>query len=692
MKHQKKRKTALILTPTILLLLLVSKIKADPTYTMISELSKTLSREKDQLKREMTSYYISKLMASSKTKYHQLQDYHLKKLLQSKENYCLNGRTRSSMSDTEYIRKFSEGPCNPIVILPGIAASKLRISIDCEKLKASEPKTFEDCGWNTCQKTGASGEYIPEKEYNIWAPDIFSPMSIFKATEKTRSCFGGLMEFIVRKYPESGEIELKEKDGVKVTALGDSEMTKEYHQSECGFKAIEDMIPFVYVPHGYKYYKNMKETFIKAGYQVGVNLQALPYDFRKHFGENKLNFKFKDVIEKMNKISGKKVTIIAHSFGNYQVLNNLWKLDQEFKDKTISKYIAIAPPYLGAPKVALSGLGMDSSYRRDWKILDVGITAKTFKQTVGTYEGTFDLLPKDFYNRWKDTEWMKSLLNRINKEENNIEKREKKKHWFWRKLESDGDDIMNIFPNISDKCMPGFEKRGEKCITNLFHFEEFGEIEGKSIKPSTVKDIFKDYSYNPFHPEMLEQTIDKRFVEFENPGVQVNIIFSSVLPTISKFKYKGNPKTKTLNDEFYEPEEIEYKMGDGSVLVTSAISPGIKWAYEFNNDSTGKLKPVNFIEICSEVNKNTSIYDGEGKVTENRYIGTDCNCRDAWIGKSTGDACDHKKIVEDSKVIDFIFNSASDGEKGEPDSEFLELGNKAIAEYYGKCKMFTGED
>jgi hypothetical protein len=60
-----------------------------------------------------------------------------------------------------------------------------------------------------------------------------------------------------------------------------------------------------------------------------------------------------------------------------------------------------------------------------------------------------------------------------------------------------------------------------------------------------------------------------------------------------------DPRSKTLAKEFYWPDAYNYELGDGTVVTASAILPGIKWAYEFNEEPE-KTKPVKFIEICSE--------------------------------------------------------------------------------------------
>jgi len=101
----------------------------------------------------------------------------------------------------------------------------------------------------------------------------------------------------------------------------------------------------------------------------------LPYDWRLGLRENRLNGKFEKVIDEMYDIFGKKVTIMAHSMGNYQVLNNLWKMTAEKKNEKVKRYFAIAPPFVGTTKVPFHLIGMDDTLSLDVYLFKIGITA-----------------------------------------------------------------------------------------------------------------------------------------------------------------------------------------------------------------------------------------------------------------------------------------------------------------------------
>lgn len=92
-------------------------------------------------------------------------------------NYeCTDGVDPSTMTVKQYIKVFRKGPCSPAMVMAGIAATKLIISIDCKKLRNNHPDYFEICGWSTCSESILGDS--PRSEYQIWIPEIISPFSL----------------------------------------------------------------------------------------------------------------------------------------------------------------------------------------------------------------------------------------------------------------------------------------------------------------------------------------------------------------------------------------------------------------------------------------------------------------------------------------------------------------------------------
>jgi len=61
--------------------------------------------------------------------------------------------------------------------------------------------------------------------------------------------------------------------GVKIYPLGYSPKTKTFNSGQCGFDAVENLLPVqTVVPTKFNYFKLIKELMINAGYIIGLNL------------------------------------------------------------------------------------------------------------------------------------------------------------------------------------------------------------------------------------------------------------------------------------------------------------------------------------------------------------------------------------------------------------------------------------
>ncbi len=99
------------------------------------------------------------------------------------KNYCINGKNLKSKKDR--LKEFIKGPCNPVMLVPGLMSTRLQVEIDCKKLKQNYPVTFYDCGWTTCNKYDWQiWETKPNPEYHLWIPSEVSPMSAFAFLRK----------------------------------------------------------------------------------------------------------------------------------------------------------------------------------------------------------------------------------------------------------------------------------------------------------------------------------------------------------------------------------------------------------------------------------------------------------------------------------------------------------------------------
>lgn len=662
MKKSKNLIIGIFLTLMVINSVVSNTFTTDPVTPMIQE---------DEFDKEIAQLHLEALEALENKGYSKKYFSQMEEFLKNLEpNSCTNGKNPVELSPSQYIREFAAGPCNPTVISPGIMGSKLVAKIDCEKLLKNDPTTFADCGWNGCNKIIHT---VPKPEYLIWVPALSSPASIIKPFGPSKKCFSGLMG--LKLTGAEDEIKISPKDGVTIDTLGSTPvMGKTVSKGKCGFDAIGDIMPTELASQGTAAFAKWIDPLLKVGYKFGVTVQALPYDFRIDTRENLLNQKFGKVVNDMNEMFGKKVVIVAHSMGNLQVANYLWNLDQEEKDKKIARYIAIAPSYLGAIKPVIAMLGMDSSLSFNIIIGKIGLTEDFYLKCAFKYKGMFNLFPQNIFKAHKDKNYMKAIMQKIQAEKD--------------QKDMPKGTVMDIFPSVSEKCVPGMKSRPDNCITGLRDFTEFGSVQGKTITYDSMFEILKDHSHSEHAPYIYKQTIDERFTEYENLGVQTNIIFSTNIPTYNKAHYFDDPRTKTKDGQFYDPDQIENAPGDGSVLSSVALVPGIKWADEFRNKKEN-AKPVTFVEVCGTFNQKESIFQDGKTVVKNEYMGVDCSCRGSAAEKSEGTCARHADMVEEPRVISFILESMMDGVKGEVGGRFKSMTDGELNVYESYCEMFN---
>ena len=181
-----------------------------------------------------------------------------------------------------------------------------------------------------------------------------------------------------------------------------------------------------------------------------------------------------------------------------------------------------------------------------------------------------------------------------------------------------------------------------------------------------------------------------------NLFVQTNILYFNSLSTKSGFFIDSDPRSKTLRNDFYRPDGFSYEPGDGSVITTSSLMPGIKWAYEFNRQPEN-THPVKFLEICSKYNQRENIFDElddykHRNVSKNSYIGVDCTCRGTENSPRSGKSCDHLSLLSDTRVAEFVLRSAIDKRVGIVGEKFAAMTEEQLQEYVGKCTMFYPKD
>ena len=596
------------------------------------------------------------------------------KMADSKKFICTGGKNPKYMLKHSYLEAFEKGPCSPTVFVPGIMGSLMIAEINCKELRSKRPQLFKDCGWKRCFGWGFGK---PSSEYKAWIPKLSGPMSLVDLTNiRANRCFTGI--FGLTPTEKNGKVEMNPPPGVRISTVGSSPKTSTYDkEGRCGFTAVEELLPLPINFSGFHYFRYLRKAFKHRGYVRGLTMQALPYDFRVDFRENKLKTKFKNAVDRLHEVTGKKVNIIAHSFGNYQTVNYLWNTPQAEKDQKVARYFALAPPFIGAAKIALSMLGMDPSFSKKILFSELGMTPYSFKNAFAYYQGVFNLMPHDAFEPNKNEPWMKAVQARI-------------------QAEKEGKDmpkgtVMDMFPSVNAVCNDGFEEREQgKCHTFLDYWVEYGQILDKKVTAKNMPEMLKEFGYSVWSPKIYGQSRDDRFIKWPTLGVQTNIIYGAATSTMKKFYYDKNPKELTSKDKMLLTSKVDEVMGDGSVTATSAILPGIKWADDFNNKVKG-AKPVNLIEICSAYQRRETVFEGNTKqVTKNAYYGIDCECKGTPDKKKEGrDCAEHNTMLEDVQVIKFLLDSCTDGQPGKTGERFKKMSRYSLSNYVKKCKMFN---
>ena len=149
------------------------------------------------------------------------------------------------------------------------------------------------------------------------------------------------------------------------------------------------------------------------GFKRGVTYQSLPYNFTKSYRNNELHKYFKSNILRLTTLTGKKNILVGHSLGNLNIMYQLSKLSQKFKDKYIHSWTALAPPFLGSAepsKIAIGGYDEFAYFGH------FGITYETAVIGFSSFASLYELMLKNMYKLYENEEWFKWVENRIDHE------------------------------------------------------------------------------------------------------------------------------------------------------------------------------------------------------------------------------------------------------------------------------------
>lgn len=564
----------------------------------------------------------------------------------------------------QQLQSFIEGECAPIILIPGLISTKLMVTIDCDLLQEHHPEIMEACGWSTCSWSLLHKK--PASEYILWIPSFTSALSmVTKGNSST--CFG---HFVKPRYNASAE-NIREKyqypTGVKVTWYGNTPKTRS--KADGGLSAISDLLPLHHIQIlGTKKFGVWTKYLKELGYQRGLTLFGIPYNFLQTYWANEVSYTLERTIRYAYELTGKKVILIAHSLGNLNTLAALNRMSQEDKDRMVAVYTAIAPPFGGAAQALRDSLGGDPAYQYGF---DIGVNFYNQASFIGGSSSIQDLLPKDLFYRFSNQTWLQDLLNRSQLEEKyNVSTSEGRQYWEQAGLK---DLPYSFFPNPSETCFEEFNLRDSHCmigITNL-KTEPIARV-AKEFYYANVTSIQemvqKHYNLQPLDVfnGMWNDSLKAGIENFTNPGVPIVYFYGSHLPTERRYEWDEPPEKNTSQEEFALPSKAVKGNGDGTVEVSFTLPIAFKWAWEnINLGNTTNAKPIKIVEFCSSYNKSGPIWDdhdanGTRIMTTTNYAGVSCHCRN--VLPTDGKNCFHAQMVNDPHVSDLVREIATTNE------------------------------
>lgn len=272
-----------------------------------------------------------------------------------KQQYGIN----SSFPDRNL--RFIIGKCNPVLLIPGIYATKLMVELECKNIAQYEKTTTLKeirifCGDTVCGDTSKEREEHPL--FIGLFDDAFTILG--SKNDKYSSCLGYFMNHFQNENEcptVNGKKICKHSKYVKVGFFGGTTETKP--KSRCGIEGIQNIIQSGSLPvdkivniGAARSYEQISNKLKDRGYEEGFSFAGLPNDYRRFLATNNFAKKvFRSQIERLYANTGKPVVVVGHSYGTLLTLTNLAREENKDLLPKIKKFVAIAPPFAGSSKL-----------------------------------------------------------------------------------------------------------------------------------------------------------------------------------------------------------------------------------------------------------------------------------------------------------------------------------------------------
>ena len=286
--------------------------------------------------------------------------------------------------------RFLLGKCSPVLLIPGIYATKLMVELQCKNIATYERTTTLKEIRLYCGDTICSDESVEREEHPLFIgllDDAFTILGSDK--DKYSSCLGYFMNFFQNENEcptVNGKKICNYSPYVKVGFYGGT--TKTQAKSKCGIEGVQNIIQSgsltidgIVNIGAAKSYETISKKLKSRGYEEGFSLGGLPNDYRRFLNTN--NFAknvFRSQIERLYSNTGKPVVVVGHSYGTLVALTNLVRTENKDLLPKIKKFVAIAPPFAGSSKlldIFLHGL---DEWNKSFKILGKTITITNYNK------------------------------------------------------------------------------------------------------------------------------------------------------------------------------------------------------------------------------------------------------------------------------------------------------------------------
>ena len=619
--------------------------------------------------------------------------------------------------------RFIAGKCNPVILVPGMLSVRTRFKIDCDNLKEKERDIYKKMKFfcrfdDVCPPINFWQYHEDEFFLNIVGRFGFSePLGCTNNKDDSftltcqniyNACFSYFLNIFngdeCAEY-SSGKSVCTKSDYIKILFFGGTPNT--YKKSKCGTNAVKNIMSEIDIKTS-RVYGDIIDLFKEIGYNFGFSLGAIPNDFRKFVATNKFaTDSFRYLIETFYKNTGKRVIIIAHSFGNLITLHNLIAKENQDLIPKIKKFISIGPPFAGATKLL-------NAYLHDLKDFNVFPITRfyTFGQSLLFKSAPVlsELKPLPIFSKLNKQEQYSNFVKAI-KERIYLEKCLNKNNCEENVNADEFDNLFNsYFPSLnSTVCQENNfveNKFQKKCFLNLFNIFEKPMIivvdDPKTIDEDnfdtddycnsnidkcyytnernenkrSIEELFTKrkyvysmdemnilytiYKLNQFEYGLLSDNIDKNDFESEEELREANLLQFDhqkknslikdlpIPPVDTDIIYSSVSETNTgefLKSNVLEEGKIFSSGGDGTVSTWSSALVGLKWIYDKKTNNLNQK--IRLVEYCSKLSNDFPYNESSN------FIALGCDClKDGKYSKL--EECGHQEMLFDPNLLSYL--------------------------------------